>query len=235
MGRRILRLDSNDGRSKGYHTRDHRVDRSGLLCFFRQLVQIEIMELNGCSDWPHLRLCNGCNDIFARNIASIKYANLTKLRIVNMYMNGSRLSRFTKEHASTLIDIECISITLTDSSWRSIAQSLLKVAELTKLLFWKHLYQKPPMRSTKQAPLEWLLDEDEVIVGYMGTETIHSSLRHFINYFETLPYDPPDWDHWVPQYHCVQLFAVPGLVEECKYEPGAYFRVERYAEEIFIE
>jgi hypothetical protein len=134
MGRQMLRLESDDGHRKGYHTREHRLNQPEVLGFLSQLDKIEALELEGCSDWPHLRLCYGCNDIFAR-IVSIKYANLTKLRIVRAYISESRLRRFIKMIASTLTKIECIGTILTDGSWRSIAQGLLKVAGLEELMF----------------------------------------------------------------------------------------------------
>jgi hypothetical protein len=233
MGRQMLRPDSGEGHRKGYHTREHRLNQPEVLGFLSQLDKVEALELEGCSDWPHLRFCYGCNDVFAR-IVSIKYTNLTKLRIVCAFISGSRFRRFIKKIASTLTKIECIGIILTDGSWRSVAQGLLKVPGLEELMFWGHLYQKRMVPSTKQVPLEWQSNETEVIVVHVGTEIIRKFLQHFIAYFATIPYDAPREEAWVPQYHRVRLFPAPGLLEGT-HETWAWSKLRTYAEEVCEE
>jgi hypothetical protein len=234
LNNKLLRLENDEGQERGHHTQDHRVVRLEALWFLKQLDAIETLVLDGCSDWPHLRICNGCNDVFAKNIATIKYTNLTKLRFLHVFISGGRLRRFIKEHASTLTSISFSSVTLTDGSWRSIAQGLLKVSGLIKFSFWEYLYQKTPMTSTEQLPPECLLYDDKMTLYYSGKDTIRTFLQYFIRYFATIPYVPQEPEFWEPQYYIVSLFEVSSL-EEDTHETEAWSKVERYAKELFIE
>jgi hypothetical protein len=168
------------------------------------------------------------------NIATIKYVNLNKLCLCNVFVSGGRLRRFVKEHASTLTSVRFVRVILTDGSWRSIGQGLLKVSRLIKLSIWEHLYQKTLVESTEEPPLECVLYEAEVTVYYSGTETVRTFLEYFVKYFETIPLDPQEPGFWAPEYYIVSLFTVSSLREDT-HETEAWSKVEKYAQELFTE
>jgi hypothetical protein len=227
-------LTKHESHAKGYHTGEHREDQAKMFSFLRHLDMIEVLQLWGCSDWPHLRICNGCNDIFARNIATINYANLTTLCLRIMFISGGRLRRFIKTHASTLYRVSCVQVTLTDGSWRSIAQGLSKIPGLRELGLSKHMFQKTPVASPEILPRGYLIYNGIVPVYYIGIAEIKTFLREFINYFETIPYIPPHMEYPIPQYYTVRLFSIPD-VKRATWESEAWSKVEQYAEEVFKE
>jgi hypothetical protein len=69
---------------------------------------------------------------------------------------------------------------------------------------------------------------------YTSTETIHTFFRQFVKYFETAPYHPEELGFFSPHYHHVQLFTLPELKEDT-HTTEAWIRLERYAEEVFIQ
>jgi hypothetical protein len=227
-------LTRHERHPKRFHTGEYREVRTEFLSFLRHFDMIENLRLVGCSDWPHLRVCKGCNEIFARNIATIKYANLTTLRIHVMFISGSRLRRFIKAHASTLYSVSCFKVTLTDGSWLSIAQGLLKIPGLKELELSNHVFQKTPVASPKQLPLGYLIYKGVVPVYYTGIADIKTFLREFINYFETIPYISPRKEYSTPQYYTVRLFSIPD-VKRATWNSEASSELERYAEEVFME
>jgi hypothetical protein len=111
----------------GYHFRNYSPCHSKLFDFLNAMHQVEALEIDECETFPRLRFCNGCHDLFAKHIAITHYPNLTDPTIKSVYISGGRLRRFIEKHSSTLTQVSCTFASLTDGSWRSIAQGLLKL------------------------------------------------------------------------------------------------------------
>ena len=99
----------------------------------KKLSSVQQITLYGCDTVPRLRLCHGCEDIWLNLFAKNTYAHLNHFKLCESYVSGSRLRGFIKRHAGTLQRIEFKSVSLTDGTWRSIAQSLQKCPNLDYL------------------------------------------------------------------------------------------------------
>jgi hypothetical protein len=63
----------------------------------------------------------------------MRYPLLTKMKAARILISDSCLRAFIKHYAQSLNNIDIGYITLTDGSWRSIAQGLEKLPLITKL------------------------------------------------------------------------------------------------------
>ncbi|KAI4673940.1 uncharacterized protein J4E88_008407 [Alternaria novae-zelandiae] len=97
------------------------------------LSGVERLTFNGCGNMPRLRLCHGCENIWAGIFAKNTYAHLAHLELRDGYVSGSRLRGFIKQHAGTLEHVKFEYMFLTDGTWRSIAQGLQKCSTLKHL------------------------------------------------------------------------------------------------------
>ncbi|KAI4943546.1 hypothetical protein J4E91_009183 [Alternaria rosae] len=132
--RRVRKANENrKALEQGYHVKDYRLNQPQIASFFHGLRSVPRLWLNGCDDFPRLRFCNACNDIFAYSIAKVPCTHLTTLNIRCMYISGGRLQRFIKQQAHTLENIYIDSTTLTDGYWKNFARVLKKVSSLEQL------------------------------------------------------------------------------------------------------
>lgn len=93
-------VDNTNGR----HVKSYQPQKIQPLRRFRDGVKtVENLRLEGCSNLPRLRFCNGCDGIFVHNIASLIYTHLTTLHLGQLYVSGSRLQKFLSRHTTTLI------------------------------------------------------------------------------------------------------------------------------------
>lgn len=141
--RRVRKANENrKALEQGYHAKDYRLNQPQIASFFHGLRSVPRLWLDRCDDFPRLRFCNACNDIFAYSIAKVPFTHLTTLNIRCMYISGGRLQRFIKQQAHTLENICIDSTTLTDGSWKNVARVLKKVSSLEQLFLRGRLRQK---------------------------------------------------------------------------------------------
>jgi hypothetical protein len=96
-------------------------------------MAVEHIEISGCAFRPALRLCHGCQDLFATHFAPAPYAYLSRLQLTCLYISGGKLRRFIKHHSATLHAFEATWTFLTDGSWKSVFQGLRKLENLNSL------------------------------------------------------------------------------------------------------
>jgi hypothetical protein len=117
----------------GLHIKDYKPTTLEFTKLVLTFFDIDSLELNGCGPFPTLRLCHGCDDLFAKTFAPVLFPNLSSLVITSTYISGSRLRKFVKRHGDTLVTLDIGCAILTDGSWRSIAQGMAKLPRLKKL------------------------------------------------------------------------------------------------------
>jgi hypothetical protein len=170
---------------------------------------IEHLVLYGCNDvlqGPVLQPCTGCNDIFTNYFVGTTYHQLKSLRIASMYISGSRLQRFIKNHAITLTQVELERMVLIDGTWRSIAQGLAKIPHLNAIFSYGQLYQK------RSATLVIQMSADVSVppsISLNGHAQIQQFLLAWLEHFHTTPCPPSTWGRTLlPQSHEV-FFVKP--------------------------
>ncbi|EAT78483.1 hypothetical protein SNOG_14246 [Parastagonospora nodorum SN15] len=173
------------------------------------LSGIDHLVLYGCNDilqGPVLRLCTGCNDIFTNYFAGATYNQLNGLRIASMYISGSWLRLFIKNHANTLPQVELERMVLTDGTWRSIARGLAKLRHLSALFSCGQLYQKQSATLVIRMPAGVSVHPSISLNGHAQTQQF---LLAWLEHFHTDPCPPSTWDRaLLPQYHEV-CFSKP--------------------------
>jgi hypothetical protein len=102
------RRDANVCNNTGYHLQNYSPCHPTLSKFLKNMQEVETLEIDGCETRPRLRFCNGCHDLFSKYIANIHYSYLTCLRLNSVYISGSRLRRFIKQHSDTITKVGCI-------------------------------------------------------------------------------------------------------------------------------
>jgi hypothetical protein len=199
------RDEAGDGTRSGVHVRDFRPTTPQLTLLLSALIAIEELEILGCRSFPELRLCHGCDDLFARSIASMRYPQLRKLQLNRILISGGRLRAFIKHHGLTLNHIVMSYVTLTDGSWRSVAQGLAKLPFITRL-YLEHLHQK--RRSDRHERPRHRSSTERVFLD--DATNIKSFLEIFVAHFYTVErLSRSRVARSYPKYHEVMLFEMP--------------------------
>jgi hypothetical protein len=197
-----------------------------LCTFFAACTDIESLEIYGCSSTPTVRLCHGCGDLFTKVFTRLHYPNLSILVVNSIHISGGRLRDFVKRHAATLVEVVITSTTLTDGTWRSIAQGLARCPQMVQLRL-ESLRQKQYLTVVVTRPsnyVAWLG------VNVKDAEEVQLFLKTCIAFFGTVSY--PHYRLWGKRhsdYYEARLFQLPGTsVPWCMSE--AVSVVRRYAE-----
>lgn len=222
-----LSLAQREENPSGLHIRNYRPANTGFTRIVSSLANIDSLDLNGCRSHPGLRFCHGCDYLFIRNFAPILFPELTSLVLAKMLISGSRLRKFVKRHADTLVTIKMIRTTLTDGSWRSIAQGLAKIPHL-RMMHLAHLWQKraAPLTSTARPP--------EYLPSNRVSFEVAGHVKHFLNIFiatfSTVSYSNSDrFRRTPPKYFQAKLFELPSVTIPIG-QLAAVAVVRRYAE-----
>tara|TARA_R110002003_G_scaffold279_5_gene18059 strand:+ start:2976 stop:4019 length:1044 start_codon:yes stop_codon:yes gene_type:complete len=209
---------------EGYHVRAYRPNFPHFAdSVVKSMAGIERLQLHGCGVDPRLRFCNGCHDLFINHFTGVIFSHLTSLYIDSIYISGGRLRSFLKLQAKTLTKVSFSHTTLTDGTWRSIAQGLAKLEHLDEVDFVCGLYQK------HEALLEDHLPRSLTYVEYPGSGLnvphwfqprgpcdVQRCLTAFVQYFHTRKRAHHYTHLALPTYHEVRLFmprditSVPG-------------------------
>jgi hypothetical protein len=202
-----LSVEQQEENPLGLHIKNYRPTTPEFTQVVSALVNVGSLEFSGCRPDPALHLCHGCEDLFAKNFARTIFPNLSCFAVQSAFISGSRLRGFIKRHAMTLTNVDVSFVSLTDGSWRSIAQGLAKLPHL-QILKLHALRQKgrnpriarPPQYSNSSA------------VALEDTSHVRHFLDVFIAFFSTVEClntfrfasDPP-------KYHEARLFELPEL------------------------
>jgi hypothetical protein len=200
-----LSAEQREKNPSGLHIKNYRPTTSEFTKLMSALLKMDSLDLNGCRSHPELRLCHGCDDFFVKNFASAIYPNLSRFTVTSMFISGSRLRRFIKRHAEKLGNVEVRYVSLTDGSWRSIAQGLAKVPHLTHLTL-ESLRQKGRAKKIARPPQY----TNSSTVALNNPAHVQHFLKIFVSFFSTVQYltsarflrDPPI-------YHEAKLFQIP--------------------------
>ncbi|KAI4680450.1 uncharacterized protein J4E84_008098 [Alternaria hordeiaustralica] len=169
------------------------------------LSSVKEITFHGCNNTPRLRLCHGCEDIWAGLFAKNTYSHLTHLELCNGYVSGSRLRGFIKRHARTLQHVKFEYMNLTDSTWRSIAQGLQKCPSLNYLDVGPHAMEGCYMGSLRQKhaapPLEVSLPEKYATSGFV----IPTDMQINVSDIAIILRNKTDVAHWLDVF--VRYFA----------------------------
>jgi hypothetical protein len=189
----------------GAHIKNFRPTTTTLTKLVSALINIESLTICGCRIYHSIRLCHGCDDLFAKNFALTFYPQLGTLNLNHVFMSGGRLRRFIKRHSNSLFEVNMVGVVLTDGSWRSIAQGLAKLPELRGLrlssLRQKHreLNDRPPSEYHNVSR-----------ISLHSRSHIHDFLTIAVEYFSTVQCSNPDrFRRRPPKYHQAKLFEPP--------------------------
>ena len=214
--RRIRKtIENKRAIEQGFHVRDYRLDQPQIASFFHGLSSVPRLYLDGCDEFPRLRFCNACSDVFVYSIMKVPFTHLTTLKIRDMYISGGRLQRFIKQQAHTLKTIEFNCTTLTDGSWKTVARVLKSISGLEELTFRFGVYQKAEARRVIPQPSAYGNTVDTV--SFKTRTNVQRCLKAFIQFFSTSkyvregPYQVQELRHrrTLPQYYKVDLFKLP--------------------------
>jgi hypothetical protein len=211
--------------SLGLHVKNYLPTTAKFAKLMSAFIDVEEIELNGCRSSPRLRICHGCDDLFVNNFAPVLYHNLRSFTIEGTFISGGRLRRFIKRHAETLISIQVRYVSLTDGSWRSIAQGLAKLPHLNDMKL-VDLWQKHAAKTAKRSadyPRTYAVEMKD------QANTQHF-LRTLVEGFSTVQYlNPRRMRRSPPIYHQVKLFELPG-VSAAIHQSNSILAMRRYAE-----
>lgn len=199
------RYESNDADLGGLHVRGFRPTTPELVNTISGLAGVLYLELNGCRPHPELRFCHGCDDLFAQNFAPVQFPQLTKLKMARMLISGGRLRAFIKRHAQSLSNVDIGYATLTDGSWRSIAQGLAKLPSITELRL-EHLQQKHYM-DHDQRPRNYMPSTTVLLNSFASIQLF---LEVFVEHFRTIArFSGARVARQWPRYYEARLFTIP--------------------------
>jgi hypothetical protein len=158
---------------------------------------------------PRLRFYHGCNDLFITNFVKKIFPHLKVFELSGIYNSGGRLTRFIKNHATTLEKVVLGSSTLTDGSWRWTFQGLLKCAKLRDLRLHPRLCQKASVTFLdKLRPVYVRLGYDHYgtrnSIDIIGAHKVHSTLKSLVQHYHTSLH--VDGRRILPKYFEVCLF-----------------------------
>jgi hypothetical protein len=213
----------NKRNKTGSHVQGFRLSHSDLREVMTATKDVEHLEICGCAFQPFLRLCHGCQDLFATHFAPAPYAYLSRLRLTCFYVSGGRLRRSIKHHSATLHSFEASWTFLTDGSWNSIFQGLRKLESLNYLELHDVQQKHGPM-DVPALPATYRCDYLFDLGINVSNEGVQLFLSEIIRYFNV----GLGGTVCGPQYHVVCLFHVPKVagVARCK-DP-----LQVYAEEV---
>lgn len=192
----------------GRHIRNYRPSTPAFHKVVSSFSGITSLELHGCRSSSTLRICHACDDLFANTFASVHFHNLRTLMITSILISGGRLRRFIKRHALTLRTLDMSHVTLTDGSWRSVAQGLAKLPHLQDLNLIG-LRQKRPESEKYPRPPNFLAAN---MVRLDSACPIQLFLKVFVQSFDAvLCTNPARFDWSRPKYFEAKLFQLPGV------------------------
>ena len=237
LDRKLVKQKKRQVGNQGYHFKGYQPsyrEFSGFLAAYNQITRLEIV---GCDEMPMLRLCDGCDAVF-KHIATANFPHLTYLSMKRAYVSGSRLRRFVKQHTTTLKEVRFSSVSLTDGSWQSIAQGLLKLPQI-ETLYLNHLYQR---HEVVQSKIPSFSDQSWYIeLVYHGNSNIKLFLKMFLQHFWTADFDRKRYFHGYSttqpsrktraSYYQVYMYDFPNVVASLGYMEAAYVEM-RYAQEV---
>jgi hypothetical protein len=197
------RIEKEDGNPLGVHIKDFRPTTTEVAQFIASFINVESLRIQGCRDSPMLRICHGCDDLFAKNFGPTLYPNLSQLTLRNLYISGSRLRRFIKRHSGTMIHVDMKYVTLTDGSWRSIAQGLAKLPNLRELSL-ESIQQKGNSKAVT-LPAQY---NNHYCVKLEDRGQVQNFFKIFLEFFSTVQrLNPSRFRESRPMYHDVRLFT----------------------------
>ena len=176
---------------------------------------------------PMLRLCDGCDAVF-KHIATANFPHLTYFCMKKAYVSGSRLRRFVKQHTTTLKEVRFSSVSLTDGSWQSLAQGLLKLPKL-ETLYFEYLYQRHEVVKSKIPSFSDQSWYTELV--YYGKANIKLFLQMFLQHFWTADFDRKPYSRGYTtqpsrktraRYYQVYMYDFPNVVASLGYMEAAY-------------
>ena len=188
----------------GIHIKKYRLRQPAVAAFWFGLRDIEHLHISGCICDPYLRFCNACDDTFT-HIFNVAFNHLTAFHLFCMYVSGGRLRRWLREQGHTLTQLLFSNNVLTDGSWKTIAQGLVKLPLLRGLTLDHDLLQKGavPRPLGQQIPGYQCEDPDD---DDAGVDKVHHYLAFFIENFCTERYTGSRYLPWpLPHYHKVDL------------------------------
>jgi len=225
----------------GHHYSGYKSITPPLSDLATKLCRVEKISFFGCDNIPRLRLCHGCEDMWVSLFANNIYPHLTHFALGRVYVSGSRLRGFIKRHATTLQTVEFGDVTLTDGSWRSVAQGLRKCRSLDYLnmglstpytggyrtcpgLLQKRATSSPAARLPEEFVKSGIEHMKRDTNSYPSAHIrLHNKtdvtrwLDVFIRYFATIERDARmDWadaGHEPPVYHEACTFFLPNWNE----------------------
>ncbi|KAI4641354.1 uncharacterized protein J4E78_010417 [Alternaria triticimaculans] len=236
LDRKLAKKKERQVGNQGYHFKGYQPsyrEFSGFLAAYNEITHLEIV---GCDKMPMLRLCDGCDAVF-KHIVTANFPHLTYFSMKKAYVSGSRLRRFVKRHTKTLKDVRFSSVSLTDGSWQSLAQGLLKLSQL-ETLYFEYLYQRHEVVKSKIPSFSdqsWYTE----LVHY-GKANIKLFLQMFLQHFWTADFDRKPYSRGYTtqpsrktraRYYQVYMYDFPNVVASLGYMEAAYVEM-RYAQEV---
>jgi hypothetical protein len=208
-----LPTDQRKENVMGLHIKDYRPTTAEFTNLVSALVSVGTLEYNGCRAHPEIRLCHACDDLFARVFARTVFPNLSCLTVTRTFMSGGRLRNFVKRHATTLMSVDMTFVTLTDGTWRSIAQGLAKLPRLRALDLSALRQKGRAAKNTRQTtrPPQYT---NTSTISFKDADHVKQFLKIFIICFSTVQcLSPGRFKRSPPIYHEARLFDLPELGE----------------------
>lgn len=217
----------------GVHVRDFSIRHPAIASFFFGACDIAQLYVSGCTEGePVLRFCNACNDLFTHNIAKVAFTNLTMFCLSEIYVSGGRLAKFLRNRDHTLTRLKISETALTDGSWLTIAQGLLKLPRLRQLELGNNLCQKGAVPRSPNQPTTYQPEasgDDDIL----SVDKVCHYLEFLIEHFSTSRYVHLLKDHWpLPHYHRVNLYDYPRIGYRSINNSSARRALEKYIIEV---
>jgi hypothetical protein len=208
-----LPADERKENAMGLHIKNYRPTTVEFTNLVTALISVGTLEYNGCRAHPEIRFCHACEDLFAKVFARTFFPNLSCLTITSTFMSGGRLRKFVKCHATTLAHIDVTFVSLTDGTWRSIAQGFAKLPCLQTLKLSALRQKSRAAKTTRQTtrPPQYTNTSQ---VTLEDANHVKQFLKMFIVFFSTVQYlNPGRFKRTPPMYHEARLFDLPELRE----------------------
>ncbi|KAI4673928.1 uncharacterized protein J4E88_008395 [Alternaria novae-zelandiae] len=236
LDRKLAKQKERQVDDQGYHFKGYQPSYREFSKFLAAYNDITHLEIIGCDKMPMLRLCDGCDAVF-KHIATANFPHLTYFSMKKAYVSGSRLRRFVKQHTKTLKEVRFSSVSLTDGSWQSLAQGLLKLPQL-ETLYYEYLYQRHEVIKSKIPSFSDQSWYTELV--YYGKANIKLFLQMFLQHFWTADFDRKPYSRGYTtqpsrktraRYYQVYMYDFPNVVASLGYMEAAYVEM-RYAQEV---
>jgi hypothetical protein len=111
------------------------------LSFLGELSMLPYLLLEGRARWRRLRICHGSHDLFKYDVAPQILSDLIRFDIRSTFSRGGPLRTFLSGHSSTLRSIVFDEVYLTNGSWKSVVQDLVKSCSIQNICLIR-LYQR---------------------------------------------------------------------------------------------